>query len=112
MTAALSHLFMLVNDLDAARRFWVDTIGLKVLLEEPGYVRVGGDDGFHIGIEEGVPGPVNATEIAVRVPDVDAAYQRLVEAGVAVEGPPTDQPWGARHAWLADPDGRRMSIFS
>lgn len=112
MNAALSHLFMLVGDLAAARRFWVEAIGLRVLAEEPGYLRVGGDAGFQIGMEQGEPGPVNSVEICVRVPDVEAAYRQLVAAGVPVEGPPADQDWGARHAWLTDPDGRRMSIFS
>lgn len=112
VSVALSHLFMLVRDLAAARRFWVEDIGLRVLQEEHGYLQVGGVDGFPIGMEQGEPGPANATEICVRVADVDEACRRLVERGVAVAGPPADQEWGARHAWLTDPDGRRMSIFS
>ncbi|MGH8935854.1 MAG: VOC family protein [Acidimicrobiia bacterium] len=51
-------------------------------------------------------------EITIWVDDVDAMYERLVEAGVGVEGPPQVQEWGARHAWFRDGDGRRMSIYS
>lgn len=112
VSATLSHLFMLVRDLAVARRFWVEDIGLRVLQEENGYLQVGGEEGFQIGMEQGEPGPANATEICVRVPDVDEAYRRLAARGATVEGPPADQEWGARHAWLTDPDGRRMSIFS
>jgi catechol 2,3-dioxygenase-like lactoylglutathione lyase family enzyme len=54
------------------------------------------------------PGP----EITVRVEDVDAAVARLRDLGIEIVEGPADQPWGARHAWLRDPDGRRMSIYS
>ncbi|QSB13341.1 VOC family protein [Natronosporangium hydrolyticum] len=113
MTASLSHLFMRVADLPAARTFWVDQLGLLVLHEEAaGYLRVGGRDGFHLGIEQGDPGPPNALEIAVQVADVDDTYQALIAAGVPADTAPADQPWGRRHAWVRDPDNRRISIFS
>jgi uncharacterized glyoxalase superfamily protein PhnB len=51
-------------------------------------------------------------EIVVEVPDVDAAYRQLRKLGIAFEGPPADMPWGARHAWLHDPSGYRLSIYS
>lgn len=50
--------------------------------------------GFHIGMEEGDPGPPNAIEITVRVDDAVATFRRLAESGVNVEGLPRDQPWG------------------
>jgi catechol 2,3-dioxygenase-like lactoylglutathione lyase family enzyme len=111
MPSSLSHLFMLTADLAAARRFWVDMLGLEALMEGDGYLRVGGGDGFHIGIEQGDPGPTGSVQITVKVDDVDGTYRRLISAGVEFEAPPADQPWGARHAWLADPDGRRISIY-
>ena len=112
MATSLSHLFILVSDLAAQRLLFVDLLGLNVLDEQGGYLRVGGGDGFHIGCEEGDPGSVSAIEIVIRVDDVDTTYERLAEAGVAVEGPPQDQYWGARHAWFRDGDGRRMSIYT
>ena len=111
MGTSLSHIFMLVSDLDAQRRLFVEVLGLSVLAEYPGYVRVGGSDGFNIGMEQGEPGPPNSVEITIRVDDVDETYLRLMEAGVEVEAPPQDQDWGARHAWFRDGDGRRMSIY-
>jgi catechol 2,3-dioxygenase-like lactoylglutathione lyase family enzyme len=111
--ARLSHLFMHVTDLHASRTFYLEWLGLDVLFEEPGYLRVGGADGFHIGMEE-LPDRVGSDgiEIVVRVPDVDAAYDRLIGLGIAMESLPQDMPWGARHAWLRDPSGYRLSIFS
>jgi catechol 2,3-dioxygenase-like lactoylglutathione lyase family enzyme len=108
---ALSHLFTTVGSMDEARRLYVDLLGLEVLMEGDGYVRVGGGDGFHMGIEEAAGRDGPHTEIVVRVDDVDAAVDRLRAAGIEVTDP-TDQPWGARHAWLHDGDGRPLSIYS
>jgi uncharacterized glyoxalase superfamily protein PhnB len=48
----------------------------------------------------------------IQVDDVDRRYRELVAGGVRFSGPPEDQEWGARHAWLIDPDGYRLSIYS
>lgn len=111
---AFSHLFVHVTDLDRSRRFYVERLGLAVLMQEEGYLRVGGGDGFHLGLEERDTDRVGAAgiEIVIRVSDVDAAYRRLVGDGVEFDAAPADMPWGARHAWLRDPDGYRLSIYS
>jgi catechol 2,3-dioxygenase-like lactoylglutathione lyase family enzyme len=105
--------FVHVTSLGRSRRFYVDLLGLKVLMEYPGYLRVGGGRGFHLGLEERPLSEVGAPgiEIVVRVADVDRAAWDLRSVGIAVEGP-EDQPWGARHAWLRDPDGYRLSIYT
>jgi catechol 2,3-dioxygenase-like lactoylglutathione lyase family enzyme len=110
----LSHLFVHVSDLSKSKQFYVDQLELAVLMEEPGYLRVGGGDGFHLGLEVRGRDEIGAAgiEIEIRVEDVDAAYDRLSAAGIAFSGPPEDMPWGARHAWLTDPDGYRLSIYS
>jgi catechol 2,3-dioxygenase-like lactoylglutathione lyase family enzyme len=109
-----SHLFVLVSDLARAKRFYVEDLGFDVLMETPGYLRVGAADGFHLGLEEGDPGDVGASgiEVVIEVADVDRAYERLSARGIRFDGPPEDQEWGARHAWLRDPDGYRLSIYS
>jgi catechol 2,3-dioxygenase-like lactoylglutathione lyase family enzyme len=110
--ARLSHLFVRVASLAESRRFYVDLLGLEVLVDEPGYLRVGNADGWHLGMEEDEPVGADGIELVIRVPDVDATHARLADAGVAFDGPPADMPWGARHAWLRDPSGYRLSIWS
>jgi uncharacterized glyoxalase superfamily protein PhnB len=51
-------------------------------------------------------------EIVVEVPDVDSTFRRLKERGLAFDSPPADMPWGARHVWLRDPSGYRLSLYS
>ena len=110
----LTHLFMEVGDLARAKWFWTEAIGLDLLDDRGVYIAVGGNGGFAIGIEQGQRSEVSAEgpEITVRVDDVEALVDRLRALGVEIEEDPSDQPWGARHAWLRDPDGRRMSIYS
>jgi catechol 2,3-dioxygenase-like lactoylglutathione lyase family enzyme len=110
--ARLSHLFVHVASLDDSRHFYVELLGLEVLLEEPGYLRVGNADGWHIGMEKAQPIGAEGIELVIRVADVDTAYARLTDAGVTFESAPTDTDWGARHAWLRDPSGYRLSIYS
>ena len=110
MAGRLSHLFMSTSDLGAARRLFVELLGLEILTDQGGYLRVGGGGGFHLGIEEGEAGSDPGLEIVVAVDDIDAAYLALEHGGIAVEAPPEEQPWGGRHLWLRDHDGRRLSV--
>jgi catechol 2,3-dioxygenase-like lactoylglutathione lyase family enzyme len=103
---------MLTSDLHAERRLLVEVVGLEVLAEEDGYVRIGGGEGYHVGLEQGDPGSTSGIEINIEVDDVEVTYRRLLDAGVRVEGPPQEQEWGAHHIWFEDVDGRRMSVFS
>jgi catechol 2,3-dioxygenase-like lactoylglutathione lyase family enzyme len=109
--ARLSHLFANVSSLEESRRFYVDRLGLEVLFEEPGYLRVGNADGWHMGMEEGAAGD-GGIEIVLRVEDVDAAYAALRADGVEFDSAPQSMPWGMRHAWLKDPSGHRLSLYS
>jgi glyoxylase I family protein len=114
MGIRLSHLFLYVSDLAQSRRFYTELLGLRVLLEEKGYVRVGVPDGLHIGMEVGKPWQIGAhgIEMNLEVDDVDAWTRRLREAGIQIDQGPSDMPWGARHAFFQDPDGYRLSIFT
>jgi len=53
--------------------------------------------------------PSNANEVPIllyaSVPDVDAAFNRAIEAGARVEREPTDQSYGERSAGFIDPFG-------
>jgi catechol 2,3-dioxygenase-like lactoylglutathione lyase family enzyme len=100
MVVRLSHLFMIVSNVEAQVRLLVDVVGLELLVQEEEYVRVGGSGGFYIGMEQGSPSVGDDVDINIEVDDVDAAYGRLIAAGVEVEGPPEQQEWGAKHLWF------------
>lgn len=49
--------------------------------------------------------------LALRVPDLDAAMQRLLDAGHSPLGPAVDTPWGDRNARYQSPDGIQVTVF-
>lgn len=110
----LHHLFLVVSDLKRSRAFYTDALGLKVNFEDGHYIQLQGQDGFHIGMEEGdatrVGGP--GIQINARVDDVDQFYEELLAKGLSFSQPPANMEWGARHAFLEDPDGYALSIFT
>ncbi|MCG5237014.1 VOC family protein [Xanthobacter oligotrophicus] len=90
----MGHVHLKVSDLDAARRFWVDTVGLTIMARYPGALFVSAD-GYHhhLGLNtwqsSGAPAPAAGTagldHFTVRLPlaSIEALGQRLAAAGVA-----------------------------
>jgi catechol 2,3-dioxygenase-like lactoylglutathione lyase family enzyme len=113
MRTSLDHVFMLVADLPRSVAFY-RSLGLQVDEWDGGYVRVHGVDGAFIGMEEGRDEDVGSAgiELVFRVDDVWRAFRTLTGTGIAFEGEPAEQEWGAAHVWLRDPDGYRLSLYS
>jgi catechol 2,3-dioxygenase-like lactoylglutathione lyase family enzyme len=49
--------------------------------------------------------------LALQVPDLDAAMQRLLAHGAVLVHPPVITPWGDRNVRLQDPDGMQITLF-
>lgn len=44
--------------------------------------------------------------------DVEAEFERLTALGIEFIEPPTDRPWLWRQAYLLDPNGNKICLFS
>ncbi|MGI8457004.1 MAG: VOC family protein [Propionibacteriaceae bacterium] len=107
-----------VDDTDAARTFYADTLGLTVT-ESHGILRLHLEGGGQV-IAYPKPGhvPASFTILNFPVPDVDAAVDELVARGVTMqvyEGM-TDEKGvmrdrGPTIAWFADPAGNILSVI-
>lgn len=64
-----------------------------------------GDSKLMIGGSPGMEHPEIPAAIYLYVHDVDAAYQRVLDAGGTGVMPPADQPYGDRNAHVRDPFG-------
>src|SRR5215831_7085876 len=52
-----------------------------------------------------------AIRIALQVPDVQSAIERLLANGATLVHPPVLTPWGDCNARLQDPDGMQITLF-
>jgi catechol 2,3-dioxygenase-like lactoylglutathione lyase family enzyme len=89
-----------VADIQAAKRFYVDVLGLTVQREHPTYVEF---QNFAIAVDESLSG-TGEPELFWLVPDAEAAFERLAqEAEVSL--PLSEKPFGKVFG-IKDPDGR------
>jgi methylmalonyl-CoA/ethylmalonyl-CoA epimerase len=52
-----------------------------------------------------------AIRLALQVPDVQSAMERLLANGATLVHPPVLTPWGDYNARLQDPDGMQITLF-
>ena len=108
-----------VGDIEAARAFYADTLGLKVT-EENGMLtlHLAGERPTLVYPKEDHE-PATYTILNFPVDDIDAAVGALMERGVAFErfeGAPQDEKgivrgWGPPIAWFRDPAGNVLSVI-
>jgi catechol 2,3-dioxygenase-like lactoylglutathione lyase family enzyme len=112
--------FVTIVDVERAKSFYRDTLGLTLLSEEPPFALAFDANGIMIRLGMGKELPkVPGTVLGWQVPDIASAIQELVDRGVAFErfpGMKQDElgvwtaPGGARVAWFRDPDGNILSL--
>jgi uncharacterized glyoxalase superfamily protein PhnB len=115
--------FPIVTVTDVARSiaFYSDVLGFTLSFRwpadestEPEFVTLA-LDGREIGIGRVTEGEAPAftnVELCLEVDDTDVAWSWLCDHGAAEIQPPTRQPWGESNAYVADPDGLKIHIYS
>ncbi len=112
--------FLSIVDVARAKSFYGDTLGLRLVSEEPPFALVYNANGImlRLGMAKERP-PAMGTVLGWKVPDISAAVADLEQAGVSFEryGSLTQDaqgiwttPTGAKVAWFKDPDGNILSI--
>jgi catechol 2,3-dioxygenase-like lactoylglutathione lyase family enzyme len=113
---ALAVTTVAVTDIDRARRFYQEQVGLRLLDETPVAIRFGSGKGSQLSVRRGQPN-VGQTVAHFEVGDIDAAVRDLLSRGVTFEeyeAPKTvdfiAQIGPARAAWFKDPDGNVLGL--
>jgi catechol 2,3-dioxygenase-like lactoylglutathione lyase family enzyme len=112
--------FITIVDVERAKAFYRDTLGLRLVSEEPPYALVFDANGImlRLGMGKERP-PVPGTVLGWEVPNASEAVKDLEQAGVKFERYDFIKqdaqgiwtaPTGARVAWFKDPDGNLLSI--
>ena len=99
----LSHIHLPVPDLSRSLAFYRDRLGLEVGYTSDSMAEFPAA-GLVLDQEVGFKRD-GAVTIGIGVDDVDSLFDELQARGVPVAEPPTDQPWGIRNFYVADPDG-------
>ena len=120
---------LVVRDYDAAIRFFVDVLQFELIEDTPSLTNDGRSkrwvvvrpkggqtgvllaraDGEH---QTGVVGRQFGGRVGMflRVDDFDAAYERMIGAGIQFVSPPRDEPYG-RFAVFLDLEGNRWDLL-
>jgi catechol 2,3-dioxygenase-like lactoylglutathione lyase family enzyme len=112
--------FVSTADPNRAKKFYRDTLGLRLILEEIPFALVFDANGIMLRVSI-VPklSPAGFTVLGWKVPNITAAAKALTKAGVKFARYPGmeqdelgiwSSPSGARVAWFKDPDGNTLSI--
>jgi predicted enzyme related to lactoylglutathione lyase len=104
-----------VSDIDAARSFYADYLGLSVEEMNLGWVaRFRSPDGrAHVQlVTRDATSPQDSVISVHAGGDVDDAYAEAQRRGFEIVHPLTDEPWGVRRFMVRDPDGNVVNIVS
>lgn len=123
----LDHVTIVVKDLEATRRFYVDGLGMQEV-PRPGFDFRGkwfqaGPTQIHLIEEYERSGPAGLLKpphlassrthhFAFSVPDGHAAAERARELGLKIVDGPKQRPDGAVQVFLEDPDGHVVELCS
>jgi len=102
------------NDIEAARKFYLEVLGLTVLMDHGWISTYGTETKMDIQISfaneggSGTPTP----DLSIEVDDLETVYTRMNDAGFTIEYGPIDEPWGVRRFYVRDPFGKLVNILA
>ena len=100
-------------DVEKARGFYEEILGLKVLMDL-GWIRTYGSSSkmtIQVSVmSEGGSGAA-VPDMSIEVDDVEEAVTRVRKAGIAIEYGPATEPWGVRRFYVRDPFGKLINIL-
>ena len=109
---AIEGVVLYSEDLDRARAFYRDILGLPLLLDE-GHVIHFDAGTVRLAIHRCPPGERRGPPegfLVMGVKDLGIAYDELRRRGAEFLGPPSSRPYG-RVAYLHDPEGHEIGLL-
>ena len=118
----INAITLFVEDLPAAKAFYLDVFGLPVAFEDPNsavfrfgetvinLLDVRRADELIEPVPVATPGAGSRMVFTLDVDDVDAMCDALRGKGVEIVNGPMDRPWGIRTASFRDPGGHIWEI--
>lgn len=103
------------DELDKARSFYGDVLGMDVAMDLGWIVTFAADEAatrpqVSVMTEGGSGTPV--PDISVEVDDLEETLERARGAGFAIEYGPAEEDWGVKRFYVRDPFGRLVNILT
>jgi catechol 2,3-dioxygenase-like lactoylglutathione lyase family enzyme len=101
------------SDLEAAGRFYRDALGLELWMDHGWITTYGSGETMDVQVSIASQGGSGTAvpDLSIEVDDVDAALDRMRNAGFQIEYGPVDEPWGVRRFYVRDPLGKLVNIL-
>ena len=102
------------QDVAKARLFYQDVLGLDLLMDQGWIQTFGSETAMSVQVSvaseggSGTPVP----DLSIEVDDVDAAFDRMKNAGFPIEYGPANEPWGVRRFYVRDPFGKLVNVLA
>ena len=112
MLLGLDHVVVFVNDLERAKRFYCETLGLRLVVDVPGFAGVLAG-GQMVGLHPTECGGADVGRGPIpyfRVTDITATVVQLSERGVHVHKSPVLMPSGEQIATIHDSEGNAIGL--
>lgn len=102
------------QNIDAAKQFYQDILGLDLLMDHNWIATYGSEHHQKIQISFAIEGGSGTPvpDLSIEVDDVHEAYRRMKKAGIAIEYGPVDEPWGVRRFFVRDPFNKLINILA
>ncbi|WP_282935552.1 VOC family protein [Paenibacillus sp. RC67] len=102
------------KDIEAAKSFYQDVLGLDLLMDHGWIATYGSNQEMSVQISVASQGGSSTPtpDLSIEVDDVELAYARMKEAGFHIEYGPVNEPWGVRRFYVRDPFGKLVNILA
>lgn len=100
--------------MDESREFYTEVLGFQVAMDMGWVVTLVSPTNptAQINLMQGPAGAVPHPDLSIEVADVDAVHARALARGLPIVYPLTEEPWGVRRFFVADPNGRVVNVMA
>ena len=100
--------------MDESRKFYTDFLGFDVAMDMGWVLTFISPDNptAQITVVQGSETSMPQPNMSIEVGDVDAVHAKAVALGLPIVYPLTDEPWGVRRFFVADPNGVIINVLS
>jgi len=101
------------NELDAAKAFYGDALGMNIVMNLGWIMTFAAEGGVAPQISVATEGGSGTTvpDLSIEVDNLSDVHRRMKAAGFEIEYGPVTEPWGVTRFYVRDPFGRLVNVL-